>query len=419
MSRTAMMTITMRKVTRMTDIANVYCINEDAVDRFTVDAIRRVSDIWNGYEFSASKYGFVSAVGPLGRGFWDFEQTDYISLQKAISRFLDSESIEEIVLFIDSPGGMAAGLFSFCEYLTKAEKPIHAFINGMACSAAYAIACACTDITIEPDAETGCCGAIGHVYKRDEAYMKSKLGIIEKVFRSHNAPRKCINPIDDEQEAKEYQALIDECGDDYLSFVASERGIDIKTAAKSFGEGRVVTAKYALENGMVDRIATWSEFADELIGSNNSSLSAEEESEGADMDITKMSAEERKEAFETLIAAEPELLSPTKEKAAKDEQARITKLIALKNGNGSYDKIVDEAISNGKDETETKLALFDFLQTHPNSSKPLEKDEKNPALQALVDADQRVNPSRGNKTAAEAEEDSVMAEVESYMKKNR
>lgn len=170
---------------------------------------------------------------------------------------------------------------------------------------------------------------------------------------------------------------------------------------------------------MVDRIATWSEFADELIGSNNSSLSAEEESEGADMDITKMSAEERKEAFEALIAAEPELLSPTKEKAAKDEQARITKLIALKNGNGSYDKIVDEAISNGKDETETKLALFDFLQTHPNSSKPLEKDEKNPALQALVDADQRVNPSRGNKTAAEAEEDSVMAEVESYMKKNR
>ena len=410
---TVMMT---KKEKKMTDITNVYCINEDALDRYTADFARRLSEIYSGHSFSATKYGFVSIVGALGRGFWDFEQTDYVGLQRSISMMLDDENIEEIILFIDSPGGIASGLFSFCEYLKKSEKPIHAFINGMACSAAYAIACACTDITIEPDAETGCCGAIGHVYKRDEAYMKSKLGIIEKVFRSHNAPRKCINPIDDEQEAKEYQTLIDECGDNYLSFVASARGIDIKTASKSFGEGRVVTAQYALDNGMVDRIATWADFAGELIGSNNSSLSAEEESEGADMDITKMSAEERKEAFEALIAAEPELLSPTKEKAAKDEQARITKLMALKNGNGSYDKIVDEAISSGKDETETKLALFDFLQIHPNSSKPEEKAEKNPVLQAFVDADQRVNPARGNKTAAEAEEESVMAEVANYMK---
>lgn len=109
------------------------------------------------------------------------------------------------------------------------------------------------------------------------------------------------------------------------------------------------------------------------------------------MDVTKMTSEEKKAAFDSLIASDPQLLAPERDKAVAAERERITKLSALKNGNAEYDAVVDDAISKGMSETELKVALFDFVQTHPQAKN---KTNENTILGNLANADQNVNPAQ-------------------------
>jgi protease-4 len=56
------------------------------------------------------------------------------------------DSIDAVLLFIDSPGGTVAGTETLVEIIKSKNKPVVAFVDDMACSAAYWIASACNEI---------------------------------------------------------------------------------------------------------------------------------------------------------------------------------------------------------------------------------------------------------------------------------
>lgn len=88
----------------------------------------------------------------------------YDCLEKVIADALANSEVGAVLLDIDSPGGEVSGCFDFARKLRGmtvaggGEKPIVAFANEMACSAAYAIACACDAVMTT---ETGIVGSIG------------------------------------------------------------------------------------------------------------------------------------------------------------------------------------------------------------------------------------------------------------------
>ena len=96
----------------------------------------------------------IPVVGTLG----DWNPYSYIT--GMIEDALSMEKVDSIVLMINSPGGAVAGLFDTCRYIEKAskKKKCTAYVTGMACSAAYAIATACDEIYMMEDAEVGSCG---------------------------------------------------------------------------------------------------------------------------------------------------------------------------------------------------------------------------------------------------------------------
>lgn len=389
-------------------------INDAAISNY--QTLKNASERFIGYPINnAVGVGLFAVYGALGKGFWDASLVSYQDIQSGIEAMINDESVKEIVLLLDSPGGACVGLFSCCDYIKGASeiKPIHAFISGEACSAAYAIATACTDITIEKDSETGCCGAFANAMEYDSNYLKEKQGILSRIFRSKNAPKKNLSPITDEDAAKALQERIDDLGAEYMALVASNRGLEEEKAEETFGQGAVVSASYALEHGMVDSISDWSTFiaglssgesleieeaedieddnSDDEKANTNSSLSAEDKSEGADMDIVNMTAEDRAEAFKALIEADPSLLASTRDEAGKAERERVMALTAMKNGVAEYDEIINKAIADGKCENEAKIELFDFMKVHP-----VEKAESSAvntaALEVLASSDQPVNP---------------------------
>lgn len=281
----------------------------------------------------------VSVTGPTRASYWG--AGTYSRLRATIEGLLAQDSVSQIVLEINSPGGDVNGLFECCEYIAKAkdEKPIHAHVTGMCCSAAFAIASACTDISATQTSEIGSVGVYAQAY--DDSEFLKKEGILARIFRSRNAEKKNASPFSEEG-AADIQAKIDFYEDCFYTVLSEGRNMDRERCIEFFGHGAVFLAEDALERSMIDSIVSYDELIDRLSSPDN-----EEEDEGDDdMDIATMTAEQKAELFNALVADNPSLLAEAEGTARESERNRVTGLFALRTD--ANKDLVDNAINEGK-----------------------------------------------------------------------
>jgi len=69
-------------------------------------------------------------------------------------------SIERIVLDIDSPGGQASGIAEMAAQIRASTKPVTAYVDGAAASAAYWLAAAADQVVASPTALLGSIGVV-------------------------------------------------------------------------------------------------------------------------------------------------------------------------------------------------------------------------------------------------------------------
>lgn len=167
-----------------------------------------------------------------------------------------NEDVGAILLDIDSPGGEVAGCFDFARKLrgmgeSGGGKPIVAFANEMACSAAYAIACACDAVMTT---ETGIVGSIGvWTMQVDMTKGLSKNGIEATMIRAgeRKARGGPYEVADDETFAK-LQGWVDETWRIFAEHVAECRGETAEDVLRM--EGDWYTGTEALEMNLVDAV---------------------------------------------------------------------------------------------------------------------------------------------------------------------
>ena len=335
----------------------------------------------------------VPVMGVLG----DWMPYSYITgmIEKALKR----DDINEIVLLIDSPGGAVAGLFDSCRFIEKAskKKKCTAYVTGMACSAAYAIATACDEIFMMEDAEVGSCGCYAHAVEYSDAYFE-KEGFLHRIFRSKCSPKKNCSVITDEAEAEAFQAEIDALGEKYLRYVAKRRKCAYSDALENFGKGGVLMGEKAIAAGMVDGIKTLEELGIEEAdtGSTKTNKVATEDGteinatennspldggEGDDMDINAMSEEQRRETFEALCSLQPDLTDSIVKSAKDEERKRILALGELRNGSAEVDAIVDSAVEDGRGAEAVAIDIVKAMK----SAKDEVKDRRNAELDSLAE----------------------------------
>ena len=335
----------------------------------------------------------VPVMGVLG----DWMPYSYITgmIEKALKR----DDINEIVLLIDSPGGAVAGLFDSCRFIEKAskKKKCTAYVTGMACSAAYAIATACDEIYMMEDADVGSCGCYAHAVEYSDAYFE-KEGFLHRVFRSKCSPKKNCSVITDEVEAEAFQEEIDALGEKYLRYVAKRRKCAYSDALENFGKGGVLMGEKAIAAGMVDGIKTLEELGIEEAdtGSTKTNKVATEDGteinatennspldggEGDDMDINAMSEEQRRETFEALCSLQPDLTDSIVKSAKDEERKRILALGELRNGSAEVDAIVDSAVEDGRGAEAVAIDIVKAMK----SAKDEVKDRRNAELDSLAE----------------------------------
>lgn len=335
----------------------------------------------------------VPVMGVLG----DWMPYSYITgmIEKALKR----DDINEIVLLIDSPGGAVAGLFDSCRFIERAskKKKCTAYVTGMACSAAYAIATACDEIYMMEDAEVGSCGCYAHAVEYSDAYFE-KEGFIHRVFRSKCSPKKNCSVIADEVEAEAFQKEIDALGEKYLRYVAKRRKCAYSDALENFGKGGVLMGEKAIAAGMVDGIKTLEELGIEEADESSTKTrktavkdgteinaiennSPQNGGEGDDMDINAMSEEQRRETFEALCSLQPDLTDSIVKSAKDEEKKRILALGELRNGSAEVDAIVDSAVEDGRSAEAIAVDIVKAMK----SAKDEVKDRRKAELDSLAE----------------------------------
>ena len=177
------------------------------------------------------------------------------------ARFREAQQVANtIVIDVDSPGGLVPGTDELSSEIFAARKQtrVIAVVNSLCASAAYWIASGASEVICTPSGE---CGSIGvFATHTDFSKMEKAMGVKTTLISAgkYKVEGNEYEPLNDEARTA-MQARVDDYYQMFTKAVARNRGVDQATVIDSFGEGRVVGAKKAVNLGMADRIETFAE----------------------------------------------------------------------------------------------------------------------------------------------------------------
>lgn len=182
------------------------------------------------------------------------------ALAADIQAAVDS-SCTAIILEFDTPGGQVTGIGELAEQIRAhcQTKPIHAYVDGAACSAGYYLASACSTIVTAATGRLGSIGAIWSIPQKDR-----KPGA-DAEFISSASPLKNPDPMSEAGIAS-YQESVDAIASIFIRDVAKYRGVSEETVRAEFGQGGTFFGETAVARGMADQCCSYETFHRELSG---------------------------------------------------------------------------------------------------------------------------------------------------------
>lgn len=188
-------------------------------------------------------------------------------LLNAIDAMIADDENKGMILYVDTPGGSVFAsdelYFKIKEYQEKTERPVYASMQSMAASGGYYISAPCDKIIANRNCWTGSIGVtLGTMY--DISELLDNLGIKTNTITSgaNKAMGSNVEPMTSEQRAI-FQSMVDEAYEQFVGIVAEGRDMKISKVRK-LADGRIYTAKQALDNGLIDQIGTFEEAAADM-----------------------------------------------------------------------------------------------------------------------------------------------------------
>ncbi len=189
----------------------------------------------------------------------------FYRLQKAS----EDKTVKGVILRLDTTGGeVTASNILYNEILKFKEKtglPVIALMMSVAASGGYYIASACDFIIAHPSSITGSIGVISIFPNVDELF--AKLGVKVHVIKS-GAMKDAGSSFREmtEEEEQIFQGIIDEFYMDFLEVVYKARQDHLSMEELiDIADGRVYTAKQALDLNLIDKIGYFDTAVDKVL----------------------------------------------------------------------------------------------------------------------------------------------------------
>jgi protease-4 len=174
-------------------------------------------------------------------------------MRAALQQARDDDRVKAIVLEIDSPGGevTAADAIYNAVVKTRARKPVVVYMDSLAASGGYYIACGGRFLMANETTITGSIGVIIQTLNYEQ--LLNKIGLASIVFKSGKF-KDMLNgarPITPE-ERDLVQSFIMKTYDKFLGIVASERKLPADLLRNTIADGRILSGKDAYDNKLID-----------------------------------------------------------------------------------------------------------------------------------------------------------------------
>lgn len=190
---------------------------------------------------------------------FDEVEYDHQAVISYINQLAQSKDNKGMLLYIDSPGGLTYDIDELYEalksYKDTTHRPIIAYMGSYACSGGYYIGMAADEIYANRNSMVGNIGCIISLY--DYSELLQKLGVKEVNITSGKNKAMGSGGVEMTDEQRQlFQSFVDEAYDYFLDVVAEGRNMD-KEQVRALADGRIYTAKQALEVNLIDKVGTY------------------------------------------------------------------------------------------------------------------------------------------------------------------
>ncbi|MHC4624609.1 MAG: signal peptide peptidase SppA [Planctomycetota bacterium] len=233
----------------LTGVAAIFAVGQEGL--FTEDVIREGPP--------ATKLAVVSLEGII-----DGIQARDIYLQ--LRRARKDDRVKGIILRVNSPGGTISGSDQiYNEIRARTDKPVVAFMQGVAASGGYYASVACDRIVAEPTAITGSVGVIAG-YMVLQELLEEKLGIQPitiKQGKRKDWPSSFRAPSEEEIQYLQEKLIIPAYNRFVQVIAEGRKGILTPAEVELLADGSIYGAQEALEQSLIDKIGYLDEAIEE------------------------------------------------------------------------------------------------------------------------------------------------------------
>ena len=206
----------------------------------------------------------VPVHGALGKNLSQidklFGMADYNDIEQMLMEAEADESIDKIMLHIDSPGGTVTGLPELSERMRSMSKPMVAYTEGMAASAAYWLASQADHILVSETAEVGSIGVYVSLLDQSRWMEMNGLKVNAISAGKHKLDYAPFKPLSEEAEAR-LQANVDKWHDRFKAEVSLKHPMPSENM-----EGQTFEGYEAVEAGLAGAVVNSMSDALELLG---------------------------------------------------------------------------------------------------------------------------------------------------------
>src|SRR5438270_8746586 len=174
-------------------------------------------------------------------------------MRLALQQARDDNRVKAIVLEIDSPGGEVTAADQIYNAVAKARarKPVVIYMDSLAASGGYYIACGGKFLMANETTITGSIGVIIQTLNYEQLF--NKIGLASVIFKSGKF-KDILNgarPMTPE-ERELIQSFVMQTYDKFLGIVAKERSLPAEMVRNNIADGRILSGKEALNDKLID-----------------------------------------------------------------------------------------------------------------------------------------------------------------------
>jgi serine protease SohB len=195
--------------------------------------------------------GVIGVSSPLRPGL------TLASVARPLERAFGMRNIRAVALVINSPGGSAAQSHlihrRIRELAVEKKLPVFAFVEDVAASGGYMIACAADEIIVDASSIVGSIGVIAASFGFQE--LIKKVGVERRVYTSGDS-KSMLDPFSPEkpEDVERLKAIQSEIHEGFIALVKERRAGKLDSRESALFTGEFWTGSRAKELGLVDAI---------------------------------------------------------------------------------------------------------------------------------------------------------------------